>query len=135
MTRALLLVAVAACGGPQQAAPPPPLPPVEKVVDVTGSLEDALVEGRVTLVDFWGEWCGACITVAGHIAVAIAKDDRIVVRKVDVGDGLTPIAKQYEVSKLPHWNVYDRHKRLRYRLLGDSVLRAPALARELLAEP
>jgi hypothetical protein len=68
------------------------------------------------------------------IAVKIAKEDRVVVRKIDVGDGFTPIAAQYAVTVMPRWDVYDTHQRLRYRLIGPECLRAPQLATELLAE-
>lgn len=102
---------------------------------MTGEVESQLVEGTVTLVDFWADYCGACITVAGHVAVAIATKDNIRVIKFDVGDGSTPIAIKYGVGELPHWKVYDKHRRLRYVLLGSEVLRAPKLADELLREP
>jgi len=68
------------------------------------------------------------------IAVKIAKDDRVIVRKIDVGDGFTPIAKQYDITVLPHWDVYDTKRRLRYRLIGPQCLRAPQLAADLLNE-
>jgi hypothetical protein len=73
--------------------------------------------------------------MADKVEVDIASERRIRVIKIDVGDGMTPIAKKYDVGSLPHWKVYDTRKRLRYVLLGDQVLRAPQLARELLAEP
>jgi thiol-disulfide isomerase/thioredoxin len=127
----------AGCG--PRAVPPGPAPPAKTLqLNTDGEhvdLEAALVPGHVTLVDFWSESCGACIPVAGRIAVAIAHDDRIVVRKIDVGDGFTPVARAYDIGALPQWNVYDRHRRLRYVLRGSDCLRAPALARELLAEP
>jgi thiol-disulfide isomerase/thioredoxin len=124
----LVLVLLAACSS---APPPAPVPPTPMV----GEVESQLVEGGVTLVDFWADYCGACITVAGHVAVAIATKENIHVIKFDVGDGDTPIAIKYGVTELPHWKVYDKHRRLRYVLLGSEVLRAPKLADELLREP
>lgn len=132
MTR-LLLALLVACSSTARPAPPPA--PAAKSLEVTGRVEDAVVAGHVTLVDFWSESCAACIVVGGHVAVAIAPYDRIVVRKVDVGDGTTSVALDYDVSALPHWKIYDTHKRLRYVLIGGEVLRAPKLAAELLAEP
>jgi len=129
VNRALLVLAACA------SSPPVPHVPVAKSVAITGKVEAAVVAGHVTLVDFWSESCAACIVVGGHVAVAIAKDDRIVIRKVDVGDGTTSVALDYDVSTLPHWKIYDTHKRLRYVLIGSEVLRAPKLAAELLAEP
>ena len=123
MKRVLLLVA--ACGAPQQPRPVAKSQAATKVEPVVD---------HVTLVDFWSESCEACVVVGGMIAVKIAKDDRVVVRKVDVGDGFTPIAKQYDVTTLPHWDVYDTKQRLRYRLIGPECLRAPELAAELLHE-
>ena len=123
-----------ACGG----APPPKL--VDKTVQLNTSgamvrVEDALAPGYVTIVDFWSTSCEACVIVTGMIAVQIAKEPQVVVRKVDVGDGFTAVAKAYDIGTLPHVNVYDRKQRLRYRLIGPEALRAPVLARELLAEP
>lgn len=136
MKRALgvLAVVLAACGGARMTEPVP-----EKTVQLnTGGalvrIEDAVVPGYVTIVDFWSTSCEACTIVTGMIAVQVAKQPHVIVRKVDVGDGFTPVAKAYEIGTLPHVNVYDRERRLRFRLIGPEALRAPVLARELLLE-
>jgi hypothetical protein len=130
------VVALLACGPAHRSDTTPPRAPPPKSLAFTGShVEDATVSGYVTLVDFWSESCAACTIVGGRIAVKIANDDRVIVRKVDVGDGLGPISQAYNVSALPHWNVYDTKRRLRFILVGPDCLRAPDLAAELLAEP
>ncbi len=125
------LLALAACAS-NAAAPPRGLAP--KYEDVSGPLANYLEDEHVTLVDFWADWCAACDEVAAQIGSAIKDDARIVVRKVDIGDGTSAIAREHRVSTLPHWQVYDRFKRLRYVLIGNDVLRAPTLAAELLRE-
>jgi thiol-disulfide isomerase/thioredoxin len=117
-----ILLVLAACGGTH----PPPKSAAATSVEP--------VAGHVTLVDFWGESCTACVVVEAKIATAVAHEDRVVIRKIDVGDGFTPIAKQHDITVLPYWEVYDTHRRLRYRLIGPDSLRAPQLAAELLAE-
>jgi thiol-disulfide isomerase/thioredoxin len=134
-TAVALAFALAGCG----AHPTKPSAPIEKSLQLnaTGALVDvgaALVADHVTIVDFWSESCGACKVVGGKVEAEIANEPRIVIRKVDVGDGFTPIAKAYEINALPHYNVYDRLRRLRYVLIANDCLRAPQLARELLAE-
>ena len=131
--KALVLV-FAACG----ATAAPPVAPKSVEINHAGAMVDitaALVPGSVTVVDFWSESCGACTTVAGMLAVQTANEPRVVVRKVDVGDGFSPVAKAYDISALPHFKIYDRKKRLRYVLVGGDCLRASDLARQLLAEP
>jgi Thioredoxin len=134
--KALAVAAVTYLGGCTPTARPAPETPIAtKSADITTrTIEPAIVDDHITLVDFWSESCAACTVVGGRIAIDIAREDRIVIRKVDVGDGTTSIALDYGVSTLPHWKVYDRHKRLRYVLIGNETLRAPALARELLSE-
>ena len=130
-----LLLALAACGA---TATPPPVAPKSLELNREGAMVDvaaALVPGSVTVVDFWSESCGACIVVAGMLAVQTANEPRVVVRKVDVGDGFTPVAKAYDIGALPHFKIYDRRKRLRYVLVGGDCMRAPELARQLLGEP
>ncbi len=98
-------------------------------------VEAQLPAGYVSVVDFWGEHCGACVVVGGMLAVQVALDDGIVIRKVDVGDGFTPVAQHYKIGALPHFRVYDKHKRMRYLLVGNDTLKAPELAKQLAAEP
>src|SRR5262249_19436073 len=129
--KALLVFAVA-CGA---AAPPP-----EKIVQVNapGAMVDVdanLITGYVTIVDFWSESCGACHVVAGKVTEAIAGEPKVLFRKVDVGDGSTGAAHAYQTGALPHYRVYDKLKRLRYDLVGNDCLQAPAIAKQLVAEP
>ncbi|MBA3463473.1 MAG: hypothetical protein H0T46_26190 [Deltaproteobacteria bacterium] len=134
--RALSLsLVLAACGHPAA----PRIPPAEKSLQVNKpgepiELAQAVPAGYVTVVDFWSESCGACTIVGGMLAVQTAKDPGVLIRKVDVGDGFTPVAKQFQVSALPHYNVYDRQRRLRYVLVGNDCLKAPELAKQLAAE-
>ncbi len=131
----LVLVALVACGGAVAEGPPPAK---ELQVNATGeavALARILVPNYVTIVDFWSQSCGACVVVGDKVSAAIATQARVVMRKIDVGDGFTPAAKAFEIEALPHYNVYDRKQRLRYILVGNDCLRAPDLARELLAEP
>lgn len=130
MTRALLAAALFACSGTAAK----PVAPAPKIAEVTGPLAASIVAEHVTLVDFWADWCAACDEVAAQIGDAIKDDARIIVRKVDIGDGTSDVAREHKVTTLPHWQVYDRWKRLRYVLIGNEVLRAPALAVELLRE-
>ncbi|HET9987186.1 MAG TPA: thioredoxin domain-containing protein [Kofleriaceae bacterium] len=134
----LALVVVAACG----AAPPPPpaAPPPAKEVQlnqpgVLVKVEDSTAAGYVTIVDFWSESCGACVEVHARVAAGIADQPKTILRKVDVGDGFTEVAHAYDIAALPHYNVYDTRRRLRFILVGNDCLRAPELAKQLLGEP
>jgi len=133
--RLAVLAVAAACGGAGLPSGPPPAKQLQ--VNRTGAsigLAHVLVPGYVTIVDFWSESCGACTVVGAKVAAAIADQPRVILRAVDVGDGFTPVAKAFEIDALPHYNVYDRLQRLRYILVGDDCLRAPDLARGLVAE-
>ena len=125
-------MALAACAHVEA---PPPVKSLQ--LNAPGAMVDvaaATVPGYITVVDFWSESCGACVIVGGMLAVQIANEPRVIVRKVDVGDGLGEVARAYQISALPHFDIYDKHRRLRYVLVANDCLRAPELARALLAE-
>jgi thiol-disulfide isomerase/thioredoxin len=127
------LLALAACG----AAPPAPAPPKSVQVNATGAPVDvdaALVPGFVTVVDFWSESCGACIVVGGMLAAQVANEPKVVIRKVDVGDGDTPAGRAYQINALPHYRIYDKQRRLRYDLVGNDCVKAPDYALVLARE-
>ena len=60
---------------------------------------------------------------------------RILIRKIDVGDGFTPVAQAYKIGALPHYRIYDKHKRLRHILVGNDCVGAADLAKQLVTEP
>ena len=134
-----VLAALAACGPPAgPSEPAPPAPPKSAQLNEPGAMIDvdgALLPGYVTVVDFWGEHCGACVVVGGMLAVQVAHERRVLIRKIDVGDGFSPVAKAYDIGALPHFRVFDKHKKLRYVLVGNDTLKAPEIAKQLAAEP
>jgi thiol-disulfide isomerase/thioredoxin len=134
ISRIVVVVAVSACGAPRTTTPDVP-----KVAQLnrTGELVDIdaeLVTGVVTVVDFWADWCAACTTVEARLMSEIGDLPAIVIRKIDVGDGSTPVARAYKIGALPHYRIFDRERRLRYVLVGNDTLQAGALARELANE-
>jgi thiol-disulfide isomerase/thioredoxin len=128
----------AGCGATASTVDPPSSPPPKSLqVNASGALVDidaATVPGYVTVVDFWSESCGACEVVGGMLAVQVAHDPMVVIRKIDVGDGDNELGRAYKIGALPHYNVYDKQRRLRYVLVGNDCLSAPERARELAAE-
>jgi thiol-disulfide isomerase/thioredoxin len=133
----LFVLALCACHLPAPAATAPPSP--EKTVQLNSpgepvDIPTVLPAGYVSVVDFWSETCEACIIYGGMLAVGVAKDPRIVVRKIDVGDGFTPVARTYQISALPHFLIYDKRKRLRYDLVGSDCEQASQFARQLASE-
>jgi thiol-disulfide isomerase/thioredoxin len=137
-SRLAAVVAIAGCG----ASTPPTgagAADVPKVVQLnrTGELIDVdaeLVPDHVTVVDFWAAWCEACNTVEARLMSEISAEPAIVIRKVDVGDGTTPVARAYQIGALPHFRIFDRERRLRYVLVGNDTLQAGELARALVTE-
>lgn len=137
---AALIVVVTACGHPAAAppAPPPPPPPKSLQLNQPGAnvdVEAGLADGYVTVVDFWMDSCGACHVVGEMLDQGVADEPRVLIRKVDIGDAFSTVAEAYQIGALPHYRVYDKHKRMRYVLIGNDCTKATQIARQLAAEP
>ena len=75
------------------------------------SLDSHAVPGKVTIFDFYADWCAACRKVDGHFYKRIAGGDRtIAYRKLNVVDWESPLADRYikEVPSLPLVVIYAR---------------------------
>lgn len=77
-------------------------------VDITRHL--AL--GNVTIVDFYADWCGPCKQISPTLEQWAKTDPEIALRKIDIVDWTSPVAKQHNITSIPHINIYNRAGKL-----------------------
>jgi thiol-disulfide isomerase/thioredoxin len=67
-----------------------------------------LVHGKVTVVDFYADWCGPCRMISPFLEQLVKDDHEVVLRKVDVVSWSSPVAQEYGINAIPRIEVYDR---------------------------
>lgn len=68
--------------------------------------ETAVSSGKVTLVDFWAEWCGPCRQLSPVLDQIAAERPEFTVVKVNV-DEAGDVARQFNVTSIPRLLVMD----------------------------
>jgi thiol-disulfide isomerase/thioredoxin len=85
------------------------------------ALEPHVVRGKVTVFEFYADWCAACRAVDGWVYERIAGGDRdLAYRKLNIVSWETPVALRYmrEVPSLPLLLVFGRDGQLVRSLHG-----------------
>ena len=120
---AAALAAVASgCGAPRASAEAERSAPPEPQVDLAGfdvvviahrgetiDIERHRVAGKVTVFDFYADWCKPCQYVDAWMLTQLEKHDDIAVRKINVVDWDSPVAERYladRIPELPYLVVY-----------------------------
>jgi thiol-disulfide isomerase/thioredoxin len=119
---------------------PPKEPPPGSDVSLLNSpgdnlsdLASHLVEGKVTVFDFYAAWCQPCHKVNDHLYARLARGDTFAIRKIDIGSWESDVAERFleNVPELPFLVFYDaRGKRIaevsgaKFEAIDDALLRS-----------
>jgi thiol-disulfide isomerase/thioredoxin len=96
--------------------PLPELPAGADVVKLSekgedpGALAALAVAGKVTVFDYYADWCAPCRKIDAHMFQKMQSRGDIALRKLNVVSWETPLAKSHlkNVAKLPYVVVYGR---------------------------
>ena len=110
--------------------------PQFQVANASGDLipiETVLVPGKITVVDFYADWCAPCKVLDKKLQSEIQDEPRIAVRKIDVGKAEPQtITATYGVKNLPHVRIFGADGALLHDLVGTQAEQTGRLAREAL---
>jgi thioredoxin 1 len=88
--------------------------------------------GKITVVDFYADWCGPCRRISPELERIAQSDPDVVLVKVDIVNWGTPVTRQYGINSVPNIRVMDRRGQAVGQPTSDlnAVLRAIAQAKK-----
>jgi len=90
-------------------------PPIEdvRVISEGGAqvdLPSLLADGKITIVDFYADWCGPCKRISPLLEQLAKSDPDVVLLKVDIVEWNTPVTAQFGINSIPNVRVFNRSK-------------------------
>ncbi|MEA2569874.1 MAG: hypothetical protein QOI24_1875 [Acidobacteriota bacterium] len=94
-------------------------------------IEKSLAAGKVTVVDFYGDWCGPCAVLEARLQHLMQGKANLAIRRINIGKWNNAAAKQatreFHASALPYIRVYAANGKFVEAVTGgmwDEVLAA-----------
>jgi len=88
------------------------------------NLSKHLAQGKITLVDFYADWCKPCKALDRRLAFLLTKNkERFALRKINIVSWDTPVSKHYlgKAPGLPYVKIYNKKGKLVSILSGEDV--------------
>ncbi|MFI3252223.1 MAG: thioredoxin [bacterium] len=70
------------------------------IIEVTKENFEEVLKKEKLVLDFWAPWCGPCRAIAPNLEEVVAKNDNVVIGKVNV-DNDPELAEKYQVRNIP----------------------------------
>ena len=74
------------------------------------NLPSLLAEGKITIVDFYAEWCGPCRRLSPQLEQLAKDNPDVVLLKIDIANWGTPVVEQFGIHSIPNVRVFGRDK-------------------------
>jgi len=78
------------------------------------AIENYLHKGKINIVDFYSDYCPPCKKISPLLQELGRKRPDLAILQVDINrkgskgiDWSSPLARQYELSSVPHFKIYD----------------------------
>ncbi len=71
-------------------------------------LSSLLALGKITVVDFYAEWCGPCRRISPQLEQLAKTDADVVLLKIDIVNWNTPVTRQFGIQSVPNVRVFGR---------------------------
>jgi len=75
-------------------------------------LSAIVVPGKVTIIDFYADWCRPCVAMAPYLERLAQSDRDVFLRKIDIVRWGTPVTQQFNIRSIPDIRVFDRSGRM-----------------------
>ena len=72
-------------------------------------LASLLTLGKITIVDFYAEWCGPCRRIGPQLEQMAQTDPDVVLLKIDIVNWNTPVTSQFGIQSVPNVRVFGRN--------------------------
>ncbi|MDQ5858633.1 MAG: thioredoxin domain-containing protein [Acidobacteriota bacterium] len=87
-------------------------------------LKAIAVPGKITVVDYWAEWCSPCHFLEKRLHHLLSSDPKMALRRVNVGEWDNAAARQataeFRLEALPYVRVYDSRGKFVADVTGGS---------------
>lgn len=88
-------------------------------------VKDHLAPGKVTVIDYYAEWCGPCHLLSPKLERLVLKYDNVALRKVDLVDYESGAAlqatREFGLPGLPFTRVFDERGKLLGQIHGNRI--------------